>query len=82
MIAEKELSLEGYLGNQPVRIGNDALVAGDIVGIDLRHHQRHRVVHTKLAGIIDNHRSGFHRGHGKRLGVYASGAEQRDIPVC
>ena len=62
-----------------VRISNDALVPGNIGGVDLRHHQRHRVIHPKRAGIIDDHRAGLNRSRGEFLGNSATRAEQSDV---
>ena len=48
-----------HLHRRAVRVGDDALVAVDRVGVDLGDDQRHVVVHPPVAGVVDDDRAGL-----------------------
>ena len=66
-------------GRGAVRVGDDALVPLHVRRVDLRHHQRHVVVHAEGAGIVHHHAAGLGGDGRKLLRDAAAGAEQRDV---
>ena len=62
-----------------IRVGNDPLMEPRIGGIDFRNHQRHRVVHPKRAGVVDDDAACFGREGRKLFRDAAAGAEQSDV---
>lgn len=51
-----------------VRIRDKALMAVERLGIDLRDHQRHAVVHPVVIAIVDHHRATLDRLPAELLG--------------
>ena len=77
----QRLQRHHHLDGRAIGIGDDValLVAGDGIGIDLRHDQRHVGIHAELGGIVDDDaagRRGPGRMHRRDLGPRR---EQRDI---
>ena len=52
-----------HLDGRAVGVGNDVVLRGEDIGIDLRHHQRHGGVHAPLGGIVHHVAT-----HGGKLG--------------
>ena len=61
-----------------VRVGNNALVLQDVLGVNLRHNQRHFGVHTEGAGVINNNGTSLYSVGSKLLGNAAT-CEQSNI---
>ena len=62
-----------------VRIRNDPTVPGHIPGIDLRHHQRHSLIHPERRRIVHHHRPGSHRMRRKIPRNPPARTEQRNL---
>jgi hypothetical protein len=57
-------------------------MSADRLGIDLRHDERHRRVHAKCRGIVDDHRALLDGERRESLGDVAAGGEERDIDAA
>ncbi len=70
-----------HLNSRAVRVGDNTLfvVLGNILRIDLGHHQRHLGIHTPSAGIIHTDRSGRSGDGAELLTARSAGTEQGDI---
>ena len=55
----------------------DVLV--DLLGIDLRHHQRNAVLHAEGAGVVDDDRARRHRRRGEFLADRPAGRKEGDL---
>ena len=74
----QRLQCHNHNNGRAVRVGNNALVLQDVLGVNLRHNQRHFGVHTEGAGVINNNGTGFHSVRSKFLGN-ATACEQSNI---
>jgi len=70
-----------HLDGGAVGVGDDAfvLVQGDVLGIDLRHHQGHVRVHAPGAGVVHHHRAGRGGDGGILLADAAAGGKQGKV---
>ena len=62
-----------------VGIGDDTFMILQAMGVDFRHYQRNGRIGAEGRGIVDHHRTGFHRDGRILPGDAAAGGEQRDI---
>ena len=50
----ERLQRDDHLHGRAVRVGDDPLVAREVVGVDLGDDERHVVVHAPVAGVVDD----------------------------
>ena len=74
----QRLQCHNHNNCRAVRVGDNALVLQDILGVNLRHNQRHFGVHTESAGVIDNNGTSLYSIGSELLGNAAT-CEQSDI---
>ena len=62
-----------------VRVRDDAVVLLHVLGVHLRHDQRHVGIETEGGGVIDEHGAGLHDRGGKALGNVVLGRAEHDV---
>jgi hypothetical protein len=68
-----------HLDGGTVRVGDDAVVGFQRVGVDFGHDQRAAVVHAPCAGVVDHDAARRGRVGGVLLGSGTAGGEDGDI---
>jgi len=68
-----------HLDGRTIRVGNDALVPSNIIGIHFRHDQRHLRVHPPRTRIVDDHATVFRGKRREMLARAPARAEQGDV---
>src|SRR5208337_3333290 len=71
-----------HLDGRAVGIGDDSLVPGDVVRVDLGHDQRHVRVHPEGTRIVDDDRSGRRGDRAPFPGHGARSARQDDVDAA
>ena len=76
----QRLQADHHHNGRTVRIGNDTTWAVQgILGVALRHHQGHILIHTEGAGVVNHHSSVFRNVGSKFLARTSTGRCERDV---
>ena len=75
------LERDDHLDGRAVGVGDDPLVPGDVVGIDLGHDERNVWLHAKGARVVDDHRPGGRGDRAPLPGDAARSAREHDVDV-
>ena len=77
----QRLQGDDHLGGRAVRVGDDIPrpIAGDRLGVHLRHDQRHVFVHAELRAVVDDDAARVGRARCVGLGDGRAGREQADV---
>ena len=70
---------DGKRDGAAVGIGDDALVARDVVPVDLGHDQGHVLLHPPGRAVVDHYRAGLDRDRRVHERDVAAGREERDV---
>src|ERR687895_224295 len=62
-----------------VRVGDDAAVVPEGIGVDLGHHERHVLIHAPLRGVVYDDRAGVHEARGPLSARARAGAEEGEV---
>src|SRR5690606_14238698 len=77
----QRLQGDHHLDGGAVRVGDDVprRIAGERLGVDLRHHQRHVRLHPELRGVVDYDAAGFGSPWGVNGGDLRAGRKEPDV---